>query len=67
MKAILVAALNPLDVPDLGATEKVTFSNALLWPILIVATLFIGYLCFDAWIGHRRKKRMNEWRKRMKR
>jgi hypothetical protein len=30
-----------------------------MWPIVIVAALFVGYLCYDAWMVYRRNKRLN--------
>ena len=62
----LFAAVEPLAPPELTSSRVFPFDNAWLWPVLLIAALFIGYLCFDAWVVHRRNKRMNEWRQRAK-
>lgn len=65
----LFAAVEPMSPADLVGSRTIAFdsaSNTVLWPVLLVAAVFIGYLCFDAWVIHRRNKRMNEWRRRAK-
>jgi len=33
-----------------------------MWPIVIIAALFVGYLCFDAWRAYLRNRRLNKMR-----
>ena len=61
----LIAAIES-SPPELFSNRTFTFDNAWLWPVLLIAALFIGYLCFDAWVIHRRNKQINEWRRRAK-
>lgn len=52
--------MDPIN-PAEGATSRTfSFDSAWMWPVVIVATLFVGYLCFDAWMSYRRNKRLNE-------
>ena len=58
--------MDPLN-PANGALHAFSFGSAWMWPIVIIAALFVGYLCFDALRGYRHnkwfKKRKDEARK----
>ncbi len=41
--------------------------NLAVWPIIILAAVFVGYLCFDAWRNFRQKKRIIKMREEAKR
>lgn len=36
----------------------------MLWPVLLFAAVFIGYLCLDAWIIRQRNRRINQMKQR---
>jgi len=51
--------LNPIE----GAGSRTfSFESAWMWPIVIIAAIFVGYLCFDAW----RSYLHNKWFKKRK-
>ena len=64
---VVIAAIEPKESTDLFATRTFAFDNAWLVPVLFLAALFVGYLCFDAWMVRRRNQRLNEWRRHAKR
>lgn len=61
------AAIDPTEANDLFMKRTFALDNAWLLPVLILAGLFVGYLCFDAWLIRRRNQRLNEWRRHAKR
>lgn len=54
--------MDPLNPIEGAESRTFGFDSAWMWPIVIVAALFVGYLCFDAWMGYRRNKRLKEWK-----
>jgi len=66
MKTVFFAAVDPSPDLNVGASRQFRFDDSWLWPVLILAALFVGYLCLDAWIGRQRQKRMDSWRERRK-
>ena len=40
--------------------------NLAVWPFIILAVLFVGYLCFDAWRTYRQKRRIIKMREEAK-
>ena len=63
LHSVNVDPLNPL----VGVKpNRPDFNGAWLWGIAIIAALFIGYLCFDAWRVRQRNKRINKLREKAK-
>jgi hypothetical protein len=54
--------MDPLNPIEGTGSRTFSFGSVWMWPIVIVAVLFVGYLCFDAWRGHRH----NKWLKKRK-
>jgi hypothetical protein len=54
--------MDPLNPVEGAASRTFSFNSAWMWPIVIIAALFVGYLCFDALRGFLRNKRLNERR-----
>ena len=52
--------MDPLNPAEAAGSRNFSFDSAWMWPVVIVAALFVGYLCFDAWTSYRRNKRLNE-------
>jgi len=60
----LWAAIEPLATDELIGSRSFTLSIAWLWPIFLVALVFVGYLCVDAWLVNRRNRRISELKRR---
>jgi peptidoglycan/LPS O-acetylase OafA/YrhL len=60
----LLAAIGPFSPDEMISNRTTTFSNVWLWPILLIALAFVSYLCVDAWITHRRNRRIKELKRR---
>lgn len=54
--------MDPLNPVDAAGSRTFSFDSAWMWPIVIVAALFVGYLCYDAWRAHLH----NRWFKKRK-
>jgi bacteriorhodopsin len=52
--------MDPLNPIETASSRNFSFNSEWMWPVVIVAALFVGYLCFDAWMSYRRQKRLNE-------
>jgi hypothetical protein len=56
--------MDPFNPIEGTGSRTFSFDSAWMWPIVIVAALFVGYLCYDAWMVYRRNKRLNERKER---
>jgi len=54
--------MDPLNPIEATGSRTFSFDSAWMWPIVIMAALFVGYLCFDVL----RSYRHNKWFKRRK-
>jgi hypothetical protein len=54
--------MDPLSVTGGAASRAFSFDSAWMWPIVITAAVFVGYLCLDALRSYRHDK----WFKRRK-
>jgi len=59
--------MDPLNSAGGAASRTFSFDSAWMWPIVIIAALFVGYLCFDVVRGYLHnkwfKKRRDEARR----
>jgi hypothetical protein len=62
--SLYVVNLDPLNTLDSSKPASLDLSGAWLLPVVMIAALFIGYLCFDAWRVRQRNKRINRMREK---
>lgn len=59
--------MDPMNPIEGAGSRTFSFDSAWMWPIVIIAALFVGYLCFDAWKAHLRNRRLNKMREEARR
>jgi len=59
--------MDPLNPSEGTGSRAFSFDSAWMWPIVIIAALFVGYLCFDAWMSYLRNRRLNKMREEARR
>jgi hypothetical protein len=59
--------MDPLNPAEVAESRAFSFDNAWMWTVVIIAAVFVGYLCFDVLKiylrGRRLEKRKEEARR----